>query len=118
MEPMPLTSLPFGASSIPVIAVPDDLDLASAPVVREAVVKALEGGTTAGVVIDMRNVGFVDSRGMAELLAVRKLVRGQPVRLLGVRETVLEAMQLLGIDILFTLFDDLDELRNSLRPTP
>ncbi len=104
------SSLSFGSASIPVIAAPEELDLAAVPRFREALTTATEAGVPNGVVIDMEAVTFIDSRGVAELLALRKRLRGRRVRLVACRPAVAEAMALLGIDILFELHPSFDSL--------
>jgi anti-sigma B factor antagonist len=53
-----------------VLTVTGELDMATAPDLRERLVLATEGGATA-VVVDLRGVKFMDSLGLAAILHAR-----------------------------------------------
>jgi anti-sigma B factor antagonist len=67
---------PFGLTEEPlprglVLAVAGELDLATAPELRERLGAALDAGASA-VVVDLRAVTFMDSIGLAAVLQARK----------------------------------------------
>lgn len=67
------------ASGMPIVAANGDVDLSTTPTLREALeavftkVSATPSSGVAGVVaLDMREVGFIDSAGLALLVEIRK----------------------------------------------
>jgi anti-sigma B factor antagonist len=66
---------PFGLTEEPlasglVLTVSGELDMATAPDLRERLTVATEGGATA-LVVDLRHVKFMDSLGLAAILHAR-----------------------------------------------
>jgi anti-sigma B factor antagonist len=53
------------------LAIEGELDLATAPQVREPLEASIDGGTTR-VVVDLRTCGFIDSTGLGILLRAAK----------------------------------------------
>jgi anti-sigma B factor antagonist len=51
-----------------------ELDLYTAPRLRDAVIEAIDGGTT-NVVLDIADVGFIDSTGLGALVGCLKRAR-------------------------------------------
>jgi anti-anti-sigma factor len=49
-----------------------ELDLATAPALDNALTRAFEGGPTARVVLDLRELEFIDSSGLRTLLTARR----------------------------------------------
>ncbi len=70
---MPLTTTLSKVGSWHVVAVAGDLDMASAPALRQAVVAAKFDRPR--VVLDLRGVGFIDSTGLGVVVGLLKRVR-------------------------------------------
>ena len=80
-----------------VVTMLGDLDLAAAPELRRAFDEAL--GYGGEVEVDMRGCGFMDSRGIAELIsAARRLAeRGSALRVKGAQDRVRKIFELAGL---------------------
>ena len=62
------------ASGIPLVAATGDVDLCTAPLLRQALVSAFAQPAPSGTIaLDMRDVGFIDSAGLALLVEIRKM---------------------------------------------
>jgi anti-sigma B factor antagonist len=94
-----------------VVALVGELDLASAPEVRTAVVRALADGG-AHLVLDLSGVDFVDSLGLGVVVSALKRVRGRGGELAVVvsEERVRRPFTLTGLDSLVPLYDSVDEV--------
>jgi anti-sigma B factor antagonist len=80
-----------------------DLDLASAPSLRETLVEVISGD--ARIVIDMEAVGFLDSAGLGVLVGGLKRARtaGGEVELICSNGEVLKPLEITGLDRVFTI---------------
>ncbi len=59
--------------NVPVVAAQGDVDLCTTTVLREALEKACSSRTDSGLIaVDMREVAFIDSAGLALLVEMRK----------------------------------------------
>lgn len=59
------------------------------------------------VVVDMRNVAFLDSSGLGSLVAVMKLLpRGQKLELAGLQDIVVKVLRLTRMDGVFVIHED------------
>jgi anti-sigma B factor antagonist len=81
-----------------------DLDLANAPLVRDELVRMLEEGLTR-LSIDLSELTFLDSTGIATLVVVRKhaLELGVELDVHSPREAVCHVLEACGVDELFGL---------------
>lgn len=61
-----LTRTETGADGRTIVLAEGDIDLATADILREALARALE--TTGSVVVDVGDVGFIDSSGLTALV--------------------------------------------------
>lgn len=102
-----------------VLAVVGELDLASAPRVRQAVVRALgsdgavgdgDGGVH-GVVLDLGAVDFIDSSGLGVIIGAQRRLRavGRALRLVVTEPHVREVFALTGLDRILDLSASLDQ---------
>ncbi|MFF8868474.1 STAS domain-containing protein [Streptomyces sp. NPDC015139] len=110
--PEPLKIVTTATDQITVITVTGEIDRNSVgPLVQALAPRPLAGRPR--VVVDMRRVSFMDSRGITILLAAnRDLNRaGGWLRLAGVPHPILRILQLVGID---TVFDCRASLRDAL----
>ena len=81
-----------------------DLDLANAPLVRDELIRMLEEGVTR-LSIDLSDLTFLDSTGIAALVVVRKhaLDLGVDFDVHSPREIVGHVLEACGVDELFGL---------------
>jgi anti-sigma B factor antagonist len=92
-----------------VIAPIGELDLASVPQLRQAVVSLVGSGNT-DVVLDLAAVDFIDSVGLGGVVAVAKrvLAHGGTFRLARPEDRVWSVFTLVGLDRVLECHDDLD----------
>ena len=81
-----------------------DLDLANAPLVRDELVRMLDEGVST-LSIDLSDLTFLDSTGIAALVVVRKhaLDRGVELDVHSPREAICHVLEACGVDELFGL---------------
>lgn len=90
-----------------VLAVSGDVDLATAPTLRERLA-SVAGGTA--VVVDLAEVGFMDSTGLGVLVAAhrRAVVAGGTLVLARPQRLVRNALRLVEVDAVVDVYDSLD----------
>ena len=95
------------AGDVVVVRLAEDLDAASAPDVRARLAELAAAGRTR-FVIDLTSVDFVDSAGVATLVALFKRVRlgGGDVKLAGLRPRVRRILELVRLQRLFRFYPD------------
>jgi anti-sigma B factor antagonist len=86
-----------------------DLDLATAPELRECLVKVIDEGER--VVIDLEAVGFLDSAGLGILVGglKRARTRGGELELVSTGQDVLKPLEITGLDRVFTIHAGRDD---------
>ena len=102
-----------------IVRVAGELDLATAPVLRDHVLGQLALGQT-NLVIDLGRVPFLDSTGVSALVVAHREAdaRGGSVRLAGARRSVRRVFEITRLDRLFELHDDVsDALEAAMGPT-
>jgi anti-sigma B factor antagonist len=89
---------------LPVLRVQGEVDIYTAPRLKEAAVAALEGGSTS-LAFDLSGVEFLDSTGLQVLMSAKKRTaeRGGDVYLVGVGGQVRRVFNLLSLDRIFQL---------------
>ena len=97
------------ASGSTVVRVRGELDLATAPQLDEAL-----GGIDPGghVVVNLSEVGFLDSSGLAVLLQARQRLGaadGAELRLVVSRPSILRVLEVTGLMAVFPVFDTLGD---------
>ncbi len=92
-------------SGAPVISVTGELDLATAPVLEEALHGVSDNGRGA-VTVDLAGCSFIDLRGLHVLLDARaRLVRtGRPLILITGNPTLLRVFKITRVDCLFEIY--------------
>jgi anti-sigma B factor antagonist len=95
---------------VTVIAARGDLDLATAPRLRDAAVSRLMAGDKA-LVLDLSDLEFLDSTGLGTLVAILKRARslGADLSLVIGRERVLKVFELTGLTSAFTIRSSVDD---------
>jgi anti-sigma B factor antagonist len=84
-----------------VIAVTGDLDMATTDQLRDALMKARRDSEAPRLIIDLSGVDFIDSSGLAVLIAVSRT--GVSVVLRGTSHAVQRAVEVTGLTDLFEL---------------
>lgn len=96
-----------------VVAVSGDVDVLTAPRLRDALDRGLaEAGAVGGpVVLDLTDVAFLASRGLSTILdAQREAGRATPLRVVvDHARPVVRPIQLSGLDAVLTLFDTVED---------
>ena len=89
-----------------------EVDVYTAPRLKEELVSVIEGGCQY-VIVDMQNVGFIDSSGLGVLVSAlrRARERNGAVRIICTRENVLKIFRITGLDKVFPIFSDAAEAR-------
>jgi stage II sporulation protein AA (anti-sigma F factor antagonist) len=82
------------------IAVNGEIDLAAAPELLRRLDEAIGAGVSGSIEIDFGGVSFVDSSGLAVLVAAQRRARaaGGEVAVVNVRPTVRPVFELSGLD--------------------
>jgi anti-sigma B factor antagonist len=97
-------------SGVPVVAVPEEIDITSAPQLRSTLLQAAaEGHGT--LVADMTRTRFCDSSGLHALLTAHKRAQaeGGELRLVIPGAAVLRVLAITGIDRMIPNFTSLDD---------
>jgi anti-sigma B factor antagonist len=104
-------------SGVPVVAVPEEIDIVNATELRSALLKAAANGSGA-LVADMTRTRFCDSSGLHALLAAHKRARAEGGELLVVISSaaVLRIFAITGIDRVIPNFTSLEDALASTSP--
>ncbi|GAA2018922.1 anti-sigma factor antagonist BldG [Terrabacter terrae] len=86
-----------------------EIDVYTAPVVREKLDEQIQAGRT-NLVVDLTDVTFLDSTGLGVLVGRLKLTRtrGGSMRLVGRDDRVLKVFAITGLDKVFEIHPDLE----------
>jgi anti-sigma B factor antagonist len=95
--------------SMPVLRVRGEVDIYTAPRLKEAVVAALEGDTPS-LVFDLSGVEFMDSTGLQVLMSAKKRTaeRNGEVYLVGVAGQIRRVFSLLSLERIFRIGSEAD----------
>ncbi|NTW28710.1 MAG: STAS domain-containing protein [Coriobacteriia bacterium] len=87
-----------------------EIDVYTAPQLRERIIAAIEGGCT-NVVVDLEGVGFIDSSGLGVLVSALRRAREKDgsVRIVCTRENILKIFRITGLDKVFPIFANVSE---------
>ncbi len=99
-----------------VLAVNDDVDMLTAPLLSGAIFEALKKSPT-GLIVDLTEVTFLASVGMGVLLSAHEAAAASSVRFGVVAEgsTTSRPIRILGIDAILALYPTLDDALRGLR---
>ncbi len=97
-------------SGITLVTIHGDLDSMGKHQIEGSLTNALQSATNKAI-LNLANVEFVSSAGMAMLLVRGKALqqRGATVVLAGVEERVYESLRLIGFDDLFNFYNTVDD---------
>jgi anti-sigma B factor antagonist len=95
---------------VPVVMVSEEVDLANAGLLEQALGAAAGSGHVM-VVVDMSRTRFCDSAGLNALVAAARRARAQggEVRLVVTGESVLRLVELTGVDRVMAVYASLEE---------
>jgi anti-sigma B factor antagonist len=90
-----------------------EIDVYTAPRLKEQLVSVIGGGCT-NVIVDLQNVGFIDSSGLGVLVGALRRAREHDgvVRIVCTRDSILKIFRITGLDKVFPIFSDVDEARD------
>ena len=92
----------------PVVTVKGDVDLATAPALREHLVEILHRGAPAHLIVDLSQVTFMDSTGLGVLVGANRRVQDAGGHMTVVAtEAVQRIMRLAGLQHLWTIVEQL-----------
>jgi anti-sigma B factor antagonist len=105
--PLPMRTLDSGEWVV--LQVAGEIDMASAPQLRQRVVALVTGGVSA-LVLDLSNIGFCDSTGLGVIVAAVKRLRtnGGDLRVVTNDERLLALFEITRLDQVFEVFPDID----------
>lgn len=94
-----------------VLAVTGEIDVHTAPELRSQLLELVRAGRY-DLVIDLSEVGFLDSTGLGVLIGALRRVQAHEgsITLIGARESVLKIFRVTGLTAVFHIHDSLDEL--------
>ena len=95
-----------------VIEIGGEIDVYTAPRLRESIVAAVEEGRI-HLIIDVQKVDFLDSTGLGVLVGALKRVRadGGSLDIVCTQERILKIFEITGLDKVFGLHASVDEAR-------
>jgi anti-sigma B factor antagonist len=86
------------------------LDIATAPLLREELVDVFVRGAPAHLIVDLAEVEYADSTGLGVLVGARRRVAAEGGRMSVVaNDRVARVMRLSGLDQLWKIVDDLND---------
>jgi anti-sigma B factor antagonist len=99
----------------PVVSARGEIDVYSAPALKDAVTELL-GPEHPAVIVDLTEVGFLDSTGLGALVAARTSATDADVRLLVVsdRDRILKLFRITGLDGVFEIFPTVQQAVEAL----
>lgn len=104
----PLVSKPEPLADGLIVRVTSEVDFSQSPVLRDSLVSLVEGQSPKRLVIDLGEVPYMDSSGVAtlvEVLQVQKRMGGKLV-LCNLQPKVLGIFEIARLDMLFTIVPD------------
>lgn len=109
---MDLTVNSRTADPFVIIEIGGEIDVYTAPKLREAIVSAVEDGHHR-LIVDVQKVDFLDSTGLGVLVGALKRVRadGGSLDIVCTQERILKIFEITGLDKVFGLHDSVDAAR-------
>jgi anti-sigma B factor antagonist len=99
----------------PVLAVRGEVDVYSAPALADGLNTLIDSGTKA-VIVDLTEVGFLDSTGLGVLVAARSAAAdaGRSLPIACAHERILKLFKITGLDAVFEIHPSVDAAVHSL----
>lgn len=92
-----------------VVEVHGEVDVYTAPMLRERLIELISGGARS-LVVDLSRVDFLDSTGLGVLVGALKRLRtaGGALALVCPKESLLKIFRITALDQVFTLYDTVE----------
>ncbi len=102
---------------VTVVHVAGEIDVYTAPVLRERLDEQISAGRR-HLVVDLQGVTFMDSTGLGVLVGRLKLVRGQngSLRIVSAQDRILKVFKITGLDKVFHIFPSVEEATSASTP--
>jgi anti-sigma B factor antagonist len=104
------------AGDIPIVAVNGEVDVYSAPALKDKITELLESGKNT-LIIDLSGVAFLDSTGLGALVEARTAATesGGTLPLVCNQERILKLFTITGLDGVFAIHPTIGEALTGLR---
>lgn len=104
------TSIPSASRTWTVLPLRGDVDLASAPALRQQLADMTEESPSF-LIIDVSDLDFIDSTGLGVLVGTLRRLRGNggDVRLAAARPGIARVFSVTGLDRVFALYPTVDD---------
>jgi anti-sigma B factor antagonist len=101
-----------------VLSVAGEIDVYTAPKLRDALVALSEGGITQ-IIVDLSDIEFLDSTGLGVLVGAHKraLASGGVFRVVCSAERILKIFRITGLHDVFALYPDIDDAIAAAAPS-
>jgi anti-sigma B factor antagonist len=97
-----------GPAEVPVVTVNGEVDVYAAPALKDGLTDLLQDGSS--VVVDLTEVGFLDSTGLGALVAARTTAaeKGGALPLVCTHQRILKLFTITGLDGVFRIHDSVE----------
>jgi anti-sigma B factor antagonist len=97
-----------------VVTLRGEIDVYTAPRLRQTLIDLVEGGATS-IVVDMEKVDFLDSTGLGVLVGGLKRVKDKEgtMKLVATQDRILKIFDITGLSKVFPIFGSLDQALGS-----
>lgn len=104
------------AEDVPVVSVSGEVDVYSAPELKESLAKLRQSGAHS-IVVDLTEVAFLDSTGLGALVEARAATTdaGGSLAIVCNQERILKLFAITGLDGVFSIHKSLDEALAALQ---
>ena len=91
-----------------IIAVVGDVDLYNVVELKQAIFRLLDAEDVQSLIIDMKNINYMDSSGIGALVAGQKKVKtkGGKFALMNMKEDILNILKLATLDQFFKIYEN------------
>lgn len=99
-----------GVDGWTLVAASGEIDVATAPELRDRLTELIEAGTTR-LVVDLEDVGFIDSTGLGVLVGGARRARTEDgdLRLVCTNSRILKVFEATGLNEIFTIAATVDD---------
>ena len=100
----------YNKDGIEVVDVEGEIDVYTAPRLRQTLIDLVEWGAT-DIVVDMEKVDFLDSTGLGVLVGGLKRVKDREgtMKLVATQDRILKIFDITGLSKVFPIFGSLDQ---------
>jgi anti-sigma B factor antagonist len=104
------------AGDVPIVAVSGEVDVYSAPALKDNITELLQSGVTT-LIVDLSGVAFLDSTGLGALVDARAATSdaGGSLPLVCSQERILKLFTITGLDGVFTIYPSIGDAVAGLR---